>query len=279
MHLLAGVLLLISLTTANPSGTPGSDETDLATSGGASLDGGRLTDVLMITTTVGMLNGIHGNTTNLGPGVPLHLVLVVRTASLEDGLVDPSATCHNTHHGAIGGREDLLGATWELHTGLLRVRIVGNHGGVVSGRARQTATITGLLLQIAHNGTFGHLTHGHHVSNLQISLAATVHKLSGVHTLSSNEELLPDLVAIGIAEVHDGQWGTTTRIMDNILHDSLEVAMSLREVQLTELSGPLSLCGVCNKHRSRSFTLCTNYTSHFLWVLTARSQKKQTKSQ
>merc|ERR1719370_2687448 len=42
----------------------------------------------MVTTTVRMLDGIHGHTTNLGPRVPLSLVLEVGSAGLQQRLVD-----------------------------------------------------------------------------------------------------------------------------------------------------------------------------------------------
>merc|ERR1719220_2542192 len=48
--------------------------------------------MLMVTTTVGMLDGVHRHTSDLGPAVPLDSVLVVRTAGLQHGLVDPTAS-------------------------------------------------------------------------------------------------------------------------------------------------------------------------------------------
>ena len=53
------------LSSPDSSSPAGSDETDLATSGCSSLDGGSLTNMLVVTSSVGMLNGIHSNTTNL----------------------------------------------------------------------------------------------------------------------------------------------------------------------------------------------------------------------
>lgn len=58
-------LLGVGLASSDPTGSPGSDETDLATSAGASFDGRRFTDVLVVTTTMRMLHGVHSNTTNL----------------------------------------------------------------------------------------------------------------------------------------------------------------------------------------------------------------------
>lgn len=54
----------------------------LATSRGVTADRGRVADMLMVTTTVGVLHGVHGNTTDAGPAVTLRPVLVHGTASL-----------------------------------------------------------------------------------------------------------------------------------------------------------------------------------------------------
>ena len=56
--------------------------THLATGRGVAPDSGRVTDMLVVTTTVRVLNGVHGNTTHAGPAVALGLVLPLGTASL-----------------------------------------------------------------------------------------------------------------------------------------------------------------------------------------------------
>lgn len=173
--------------------------------------------MLMVTTTVGMLHRVHGNTTHLRPAVALHLVLVVGTTGLQDGLVDTTTASYNADHGAVGGGNNLLGARRQLDTGLLCVGIVGNHGGVVAGGTRQTATVTGLLLQVADDGTLRHLAQWHHVANLQGSLATAVHELAGVHALGGNEQFLADLVTVGVTEVNDGQGCATTGIVHDVL--------------------------------------------------------------
>ena len=63
--------------------------------------------MLVVTTTVGMLDGVHGHTTHLGPAVPLHLVFVVGTAGLQDGLVDTSTSGHDANGGTVGRWDDL----------------------------------------------------------------------------------------------------------------------------------------------------------------------------
>jgi len=177
--------------------------------------------MLVVTTTVGMLHGVHGHTTHLRPAVALHLVLVVGTTGLQDGLVDTTATGDDANHGAVGRGHDLLGAGGQLDTGLLGVLVVGNHGGVVARGAGQTASITGLLLQVADDGTLGHLAQGHHVADLEGGLATAVDELAGVHALGGDEQLLADLVAVGVAEVDDGQGSATAGVVDDVLEDRM----------------------------------------------------------
>lgn len=90
------IALDFNFTTTNTTSSSGSDKTNFATGGGASLNGGCFTNVLVVTTSVRMLNGVHGHTTNNWPAVALSLVLVVGTASLQDGLVDTTTTGNNT---------------------------------------------------------------------------------------------------------------------------------------------------------------------------------------
>merc|ERR1712244_176322 len=215
------ILVEVLLSSTDPTSSPGSDKTDLATSGCSSHDSGGLTDVLMVTTTVGMRNRVHGHTTHLRPAVTLNLVLVVRATSLQHGLVDTSATGDDANGGPVGRGDDLLGTGWQLDPGLLGVSVVGDDGGVVSGSAGNAAAVSGLLLQVGDDGTLGHLSNGHHVSDGELGLLAAVDELAGVHALGGDEQLLPGLVPVGVAEVDDGQGGATAGVVDDVLDDSL----------------------------------------------------------
>lgn len=61
-------LLLVCLDcagTAQATSAAGSNETDLLARGGPAADSGSVTNVLVVTTTVGMLHGVHAHTTHL----------------------------------------------------------------------------------------------------------------------------------------------------------------------------------------------------------------------
>lgn len=68
---LSSTLILSLLSTTEQTRPPRGDETGLLTLYGVSGDGRGLTDMLMVTTTVRMVDGVHGNTTSPGPAVAL----------------------------------------------------------------------------------------------------------------------------------------------------------------------------------------------------------------
>jgi len=219
--------------------------------------------MLMITSSVGMLNGIHSNTTNLWPAVPLHFVFVVSTASLQDGLVNTSTTGDQTDHGSVGGGDDLLGAGGQLDPGPVGVRVVGNHGGVVAAGPGELAAVTSLLLEVADDGSLGHVTNGHHITNGQLRLLAAVHELSGVHTFGGNEELLLDLVSVGITEVDDSKRSATAGVVDDVTDDTLDVSVSLGIVHSSQAGLPLPVLGVGREHGPSALPLGSDHTTHF----------------
>merc|ERR1719146_394460 len=109
----------------------------------------------MVTSSVGMLNWIHSNTTNLWPAVSLNFVFVVSTTSFQDWFVDTSTSSNKSDHGSVGRGDDFLGSRRELDPGPVGVGVVGDHGGVVAAGPRQRPAVPGLLLQVADDGSSG----------------------------------------------------------------------------------------------------------------------------
>lgn len=145
---------------------------------------------LMVTTTEGMLDGVHSNTTNLRPAVTLNLVLVVGSASLEERLVDTSTTGDDTDGSSASGVEDLLGARWKLDSGLASVGVVGDDDTGVSGALGEDTSVTDLGFDTAACSTFGHVADGHDVADVELGLLSGVDELAGGGTFGSNEELV-----------------------------------------------------------------------------------------
>ena len=126
----------------------------------------------------------------LWPAVSLNFVFVVSTTSLQDWFVDTSTSSNKSDHGSVGRGDDFLGSRRELDPGPVGVGVVGDHGGVVAAGPRQLPAVPGLLLQVADDGSLGHVADGHHVADGDLGLLTTVHKLSGVHTWKDNTLIL-----------------------------------------------------------------------------------------
>ncbi len=112
---LASSSLLLNLeilsTTSNETGSSGGHETSLLTAGSVSGDGRGVTDVLLVTTTMGMVDGVHSNTSNSGPGTSaLGLPSVVGVTSLANRLVGSATTGNDTDHSSAGAWDGGTGA-------------------------------------------------------------------------------------------------------------------------------------------------------------------------
>jgi len=164
---------------------------------------------------------------------------VLSARSLKQRLVCSTATSDDTDHTTDGGLDDLLGARGELDTGLALVRVVANDGNVVTGGTAKSTTVTHLLLDVGDNGTLGAGSEREDVANGEGSVLAGVDELAGVHALVGDEGLGVELEAVGVTEDDLGQGSTTAGVVDDLLHDTTNIAVSLSEIEGTELGGSL----------------------------------------
>lgn len=86
-----------------------------------------------------------------------------------------------TNDSSVSGGNDFLGSRGEFDSGLLGLRVVGDHSGVVSGCASQLSTVTGLLLQTADDGTLRHDTNRQHIANVQLGYKSELQRDSEQH--------------------------------------------------------------------------------------------------
>lgn len=255
-------LVLGLLGTTQQTSTAGSNETSLLTGGSVAVDSGSLSDMLMVTTSVGMVDGVHGHTTSLGPSVALDGELMLGARRLEEGLVGTGTTGNNTDHTTGGRVDDLLGTRGKLDTGLAGVLVVTDDSNVVTGRPAERTTVTSLLLNVGNDGTLGHRGEGKDVADVQRGLFAGVDELAGVHALVGNESLGAELVAVRVAEDNLGQGSTTTRVVDDIPNDTASVSVALSIIEGTELGGVLSQPSVGREDGAGALSLVADNSSH-----------------
>jgi hypothetical protein len=203
-----------------------------------------MTNMLVVTTTVRMFDGVHSNTTNLGPAVALGFVLVVGATSLEHRLVNATTTSNNTDGASAGRLNGLLGTRGKTDAGSTGLSVVRDNGSVVTRGTGNSSSVSWLLFQVADEGTFGHRTDGEDVTDLEVGLLSAVDELSSVETLYSDESLLDLLVLVRVTEDNLGERGTSSRVVDDILYDTLDVSVVLGGIERSKLGSSLSVLGV-----------------------------------
>lgn len=187
--------------------------------------------------------------------VPSVMAIAART---QEGLVRPSTTSDDTDHTTDGAGDDLLGAGGELDTGLALVGVVANDGDVVAGGPAERTAVANLLLDVGDDGTLRNGAEGKDVADGQAGVLAGVDELAGVHALVGNEGLGVELEAVGVAENDLGERSTTAGVVDDVLHDTADVAMALSEVVGPELGGGLVQTGVGREDGTTTFIMLAN---------------------
>jgi hypothetical protein len=160
------LLVLVDLkATTDKSGSAGSNETDLLTDGGITTDSRGVTNMLLVTTTVRMVDGVHSNTTNAGVVVLLCLSLEPSGTGLKEGLIGSLSSSDNADHSTAATLDGLTDAGGEADTGLGTVFGVTDDNGGSAGGAGEGSTVTELGLDVGDNGAFGHVSHGEDIAD------------------------------------------------------------------------------------------------------------------
>lgn len=123
----------------------------------------------MVTTTVRVINGRHGNTPNARPAIALSLESEVVVTGLQHRLLNTSTSSDQTNHGTAITGDGLLLSRRKLHTRLASIRVVSHDDGVGATGLGKGGTITDLGLQVAHDGTFRQTTNRQHIADGQLS--------------------------------------------------------------------------------------------------------------
>jgi len=123
--------------------------------------------MLVVTTTVRMVDGVHSHTTSTGPVVTLSLELVERPACLQQRLVDPPTASDDADSRPRCAGDGLLRAAGETDAGLVLVGGVADDGGVVSGSACEGAAVADFFLDVADDGAFWALGDGEDVADCE----------------------------------------------------------------------------------------------------------------
>ena len=163
---LCSVVLLDDLS-SSPDETSSSsgNKTDLLTSGSVSSHGGWVTDMLLVTSSVRMLNWVHGNTSNSWPVLSLTLVLVPGSVSLKEWLIGSLTSGADSNHSSAVTHDGLSGSGWESDSCLSLIVGVTDDDSRGSRGSGERSSISDLALAVGNDGSFWHGVNWKDVSN------------------------------------------------------------------------------------------------------------------
>jgi len=144
-----------SLSSSNKSSSSGGDETDFLTMRCVPADGWRMSDMLLITTTMGMIYGIHSDSSNSGPSSAFCLVFVVLATGLANWLVWSSTSSANSDHSSAITWNGSSAATWESNSGLVTIIRVTDDNSWCSTCSSKRSSVSCLSFTIGNNSSFG----------------------------------------------------------------------------------------------------------------------------
>jgi hypothetical protein len=259
--LLISLLLILAslLDSTKTSGTACSDQTTLSSRGTCFTTSRWHTNVLVVSSSVGMLYWILRHTTNLGPVVALHSILVVSVSGLQKRLVGTSTSSYNADLCTYSRGNSFLSSGGKTETGGSFLVVVGNNNSEGSRSTSKSTTITNLRLNVAHDCSLGYRGEGKHVSYGESSFLSTVNVLSGVHTLGTKHKLVIPLETVCIEELNLSYWSSTTGVMHDFLHNSTDVSVLLSVVNGTELHRSLTGTGVSLEDGGLTLPLCLSF--------------------
>ena len=131
----------------------------------------------MVTTTVRMLDWVHGDTPDAWPVVSLRLGFVPAVDSLQERLVLPLTTGANADHGSADALDGLPLAGRELDSGDFAVVRVADDDSRGAGGSGESAAVSLLGLNIGDDGSLWHLADWENVANSERSYLIIIFKL------------------------------------------------------------------------------------------------------
>ena len=124
---MSSLVLLENLsTTSDETSSSGSDKSALLSSGGVSSDGRWVTNMLMVTSTMRMLDWVHSDTSDSWPVLSLSSGLEPGVSGLEEWLVGSLTTSDDSNHGSASSNNGLSGTGWKSDSSLLTIIGVTN---------------------------------------------------------------------------------------------------------------------------------------------------------
>jgi hypothetical protein len=226
--------------TSDSTGSSGSDKTDLFTWRGISSDGRWFTDMLVVSSSVWMLDWIFGDTSDFWPAVPLHSEFMVGSASFKHRFVNSSATGDQTKHSSVSAGIQFFDTWRQFHSGFTGICVVCDNGAVSTWCFGDFTSVSAFFFQLANDGTFWHLSDWHDVTDGEGGFFTGVDELTGADTFWADHGFGDFSVFVWVLELDFSQWGAPAWIVNDVLYETLDETLSFGIIQRSEFGGAFS---------------------------------------
>jgi len=216
----------------------------------------------MITTTMRMLNWVHCNTSNSWPVVSLCSSLEPRSVGLQEWFIGSLSTGNDSNHSSAWSDNGLSGSWWKSDSGLSAVIGVTNDDWWSTWGSGERSSVSELTFAVWDDGTLWHLVDWKNISNGEGCFAAGIDELACVHSFDSDEILNSLLVSVCISERNLCEWCTSTWVMNDVLHNTLHISLSLTKVQSSESGWSDSVSAARLENKTTSVSLCSDASTH-----------------
>ena len=244
--------------TPDETGSSGGDKTHFLTRRSKSVDCSRFTQVLVVTTTVGMVNGVHSDTGNLRESLSQSLEFVPEDTSLHDRLFISSSTSNDTNSGSAASGDSLSWAWWESDSGSASIFRVPNNSGIGSWASGVRSFVSNRWLNVADDSTFSDSVDWEDIADWDGGFPSAEDVLSRVGPFSSQEILSSMLVSVRISEIDFQQRSSSSWVMDHRPDDSFNISLSFSVVKVT-ISWRSNSLGFGGSVNASGFTLSLTY--------------------
>ena len=123
-----------------------------------------------------MVNGVHGNTSDVRPAFTSGFLFKIGSASLQHGFIDSSTSGDDTNHGSSVTAVGFSGSWGKTNSGLASVFGVTDDGSVASSGSANGSLVTGAFFNVGDESTFGDVFNGEDVSDGEWSYMINVEK-------------------------------------------------------------------------------------------------------
>ncbi len=189
--------------------------------------------MLVVTTSVRMVDGVHSDTTYSWESLSESLELVEKGSGLHDWLLVSSSTSNDSNGSSAETGNGFSGSWWKSDSGSAAIIWMSNNGCVSSWASGVSSLVSNGGLNVADGCTFWDSVDWKDVTGWDGGLSSAEQVLSWVCSFSSEEIFGVVLVFIWVSEIDFKEGTSSSWVVKDSSDDSLDVSLSFDKIKIS----------------------------------------------